>query len=106
LGKCRNKFKDKTLHIFSQSSPFAFESATRANNAIASRCTFKEKIQMEKLEKLLKSQSLRRLPCAESHDANHVPEGIEIVLGGGIPIKPQLIEMIWKEANEKHYQSN
>jgi len=75
----------------------------------ASRCTFKEKSQMEKLknlEKLQRLQSLRRLPCAESHDANHVPEVIEIVLGGGIPIEPQLVEMIWKEANEKHYQSN
>lgn len=68
---------------------------------------------MQKWEKLLKTQwpirlvriRLSRLPGAESHDAYHVPEGIEIVLGSGIQVVPQLEHVIWKETNKENCQA-
>lgn len=67
---------------------------------------------MQKWEKLLRTQwpirlagiRLSRLPGAESHDAYHVPEGIEIVLGGRIQVVPQLEHVIWKETNKENCQ--
>lgn len=45
------------------------------------------------------------LPGAESHDAHHVPEVIEIVLGSGIQVVPQLEHVIWKETNKENCQA-
>jgi len=41
-------------------------------------------------------------PCAESHDAEHVPKVIEVLLRRGIEVVPQLEHVVREEAYEEH----